>query len=313
MPRPARRMGVGVPAGTIATPNNPRGGAVTDAASSMSTGASPPAGRSDPGEPQGLRTQIGATFAAAKRLVQAHVDLARAELADIVDEVKRMVGLIGAAIGMLVVAGLLLLLGGLLFLGEWLFGSIGWGVLLGFLLLADVALVLVLLALDVKGGRIGSAFVLAAVAGVVVGVVLGLNLTSQGWTALGDQVAAAYDPATRTVLLAIGIAAAVLGALGFLVQIRHGFGAAIGGLIAGAVVGALLGGLTVAEIPVQPAAAVGMLVALVAWPILAGRDVMRTGVDGDAIAEKFKPTATMELTKETIEWVRARMPLVPKS
>jgi hypothetical protein len=282
-------------------------------ASSMSPGANPPAGRPDSGEPVGLRAQLGATFAAGKRLLRAHVDLAKAELADIVDEVKRMVALIGAAIGILVVAGFLFLIGGVLFLGEWLFGSIGWGVLLGFLLLADVALVLILLALDVKARRIGTSFLLAAVAGIIVGVVLALNLTNRGWTALGDQVAAAYSPDTRTVLLALGISAAVLGVLGFLLQIRNGFGAAIGGLLAGAVVGALIGGLTVIEIPAQAGAAMGVLVALIAWPVLAGRDVLRTGVDGEALAKKFTPEATIGLTKETIEWVRARMPLVPKS
>jgi hypothetical protein len=286
---------------------------VADDASSMSRGANPPAGRPDSGDPPGLRAQFGATFAAGKRLLKAHVDLAKAELADIVDEVKRMVALIGAAIGILIVAALLFLIGGLLFLGEWLFGSIGWGVLLGFLLLADVALVLILLALDVKAGRIGSSFVVAAVAGLAVGVLLALNLTNRGWTALGDQVAAGYDPNTRAVLLAIGISAAVLGVLGLLLQIRNGAGAAIGGLIVGALVGALLGGLTVIEIPAQAGAATGVLVALIAWPILAARDVMRTGVDGEALMKKFTPDETIGLTKETIEWVRARMPLVPKS
>ena len=286
---------------------------MADDASSMNQGAKSPAGKPDSGEPAGLRAQVGTTFGAGKRLLNAHIDLAKAELADIVDEVKRMVAFIGAAIGILFVAAFLFLIGGILFLGEWLFGSIGWGVLLGFLLLADVALVLVLLALDVKGGRIGSSFVVAAVAGVVVGVVLALNLTHRGWTALGDQVAAAYDPQTRAVLLAIGIAAAVLGVLGFLFQIRNGIGAAIAGLVGGAVVGALLGALTVVEIPVGAGAAIGVLVTLVAWPVLAGRDVMRTGVDGEALKKKFTPDETIGLTKETIEWVRARMPLVPKS
>jgi hypothetical protein len=54
-------------------------------------------------------------------------------------------------------------------------------------------------------------------------------------------------------------------------------------------------------------------VALVTWPILAARDVMQTGVDGEAIMKKFTPDETIGLTKETIEWVRARMPLAPKS
>jgi hypothetical protein len=286
---------------------------LADDASSMSRGATPPTGRPDSGEPPGLRAQFGATFAAGKRLLRAHIDLAKAEMADIMDEVKKMVALIGAAVGILFVAGLLFLIGGLLFLGEWLFGSIGWGVLLGFLLLADVALVLILLALDVKGSRIGSSFAIAAVAGIVVGAVLALNLTHRGWTALGDQVAASYDPQTRAVLLAIVISAAVLGVLVFLLQIRNGIGPAIGGLLGAAVVGVMLGGVTVVEIPIGPAAAIGVLVTFIAWPFLAARDVMRTGVDGEALKKKFTPEETIGLTKETIEWVRARMPLVPKS
>jgi len=80
---------------------------VADDASSMSRGANPPASRPEQGEPRGLRAQFGATFAAGKRLLQAHVDLAKAEMADIMDEVKKMVALIGAAIGILVVAGFL--------------------------------------------------------------------------------------------------------------------------------------------------------------------------------------------------------------
>jgi hypothetical protein len=272
-----------------------------------------PAARPDSGEPLGLRAQLGATFAAGKRLFRAHVDLAKAELSEIVDEVKRMVALIGAAIGVLVLAGLLFGIGLFLFLGEWLFGSIGWGVLLGTLLLVDVAVVAFLLALDLKGGRVASTFIVALVVGAIVGAILALDLTHRGWAALGDSVASYYDASTRTVLLAIGVSAGVVAVLGFLARIRSGSGAAIGGLILGGIVGTLLGGLTVVSLPPTVGAAIGVLVVLVMWPVLAARDLMRTGVDGEAIMKKFTPDETIELTKETIEWVRARMPLVPKS
>lgn len=272
-----------------------------------------PAGRPDADQPPGLRSQLGATFEAAKRLFRAHVDLARAELADIVDEVKRMVALIGAAIGVIILASLLFGIGMLLFLGEWLFGSIGWGVLLGTLLLVDIAVVAFLLALDVTGRRLATSLFLAVVVGVIVGVVLGFNLTNRGWTALGDAVASYYDASTRTVLLAIGSLAGIGAVLGLLATIRNGIGAAIVGIIAGAVVGAALGALTVVTMPATVGAALGVLVALITWPILAARDVMQTGVDGEAIKKRFTPDETIGLTKETIEWVRARMPLVPKS
>jgi hypothetical protein len=272
-----------------------------------------PAPRPDPNQPLGLRAQLGATFAAGKRLFRAHVDLAKAELSEIVDEVKRMVALIGAAIGVLVLAGLLFGIGLFLFLGEWLFGSIGWGVLLGTLLLVDIAVVAVLLALDVKGGRLGSSFIIGAVVGAIVGVVLALDLTNRGWTALGDAVASYYDASTRTVLLAIGTMAGIGAILGLLARMRGGIGDAIGGIILGGIVGALLGGLTVISLPPTVGAAIGVLVALVVWPILAARDLMQTGVDGEAIMKRFTPDETIGLTKETIEWVRARMPLAPKS
>lgn len=266
-------------------------------------------------EPLGIRAQAGATFEAVKRLVRAHVDLAKTEMSEIVDEVKRMVGLFAVAFAMLLLVGMLFLVGGLLFLGEWLFGSIGWGVLLGTLLLLDIALSAALAALDVSAKRIGSAFVVAVIIGIVVGVVMALDLTHRGWTALGDSLAPQFDPNTRAVLLAMGITAAVVALLGLVSgALAHASAKGyLGRLVVGAILGALLGGLTVISIPGTVGAALGVLVALIAWPVLAGRDVMRTGIDGDALKKKFTPEATIELTKETIEWVRARTPLVPKS
>jgi MFS family permease len=281
----------------------------------MRPGPGTQAGEAAAGDPPGLRTQVGATFDAGKRLLRAHVELAKTELGEIVDEVKRMVALGGAAIGILLVAALLLFIGGILFLGEWLFGSIGWGVLLGTLFLVDVALVLLLAALDVSGKRIATSFVIAAVVGIGVGLVLGLDVLHQGWQALGDAVASNViaDQATRTPVTAVAGLAIVAGILGFLGGIRSGLGAAIGGLLVAAIVGAIIGWITATPVSAQVGAALGVLVALIAWPILSGLDVARRGIDGEALANKFKPDETINLTKETIEWVRARTPLVPKS
>lgn len=284
-----------------------------DDGSMMSPGASPPSSEPATGEPLGLRAQFGATIEAGKRLLRAHMDLAKTEMGEIVDEVKRMVALGALALGAVLMVGMLLAVGGLLFIGEWLFGSIGWGVLLGTVLLIDVAAMALLLALDVDGRRIGSSLGVALVFGLVVGVVMALDLTHRGWTSVGDSMAAAYDANTRTVLLAIGVSAGVLGMLGFVTGIRSGFGNAWGRLLVWAIIGVFVGLLTVVSIPGTVGAALGVLVFLITWPILAGRDVARTGIDGDALAKKFTPQQTIDLTKETIEWVRARTPLVPKS
>ena len=82
--------------------------------------------------------------------------------------------------------------GGTLFLGEWLFGSIGWGLLLGTELAIGGAVLLVLAALYVPAGRIVGRFVLALLAGVVVAVVLALDLPHQAFTSIG-----ALGPARR--------------------------------------------------------------------------------------------------------------------
>lgn len=101
------------------------------------------------------------------------MDLAKAEAGEIMGEVKRVAILAAIAFGALFVVGFLVPIGLLLFLGDWLFGSIGWGVLHGFLFLVAIAVNAVLVALGVSAGRLGVAFLIAV--GVAVGVALGLG------------------------------------------------------------------------------------------------------------------------------------------
>jgi hypothetical protein len=264
------------------------------------------------GEPPSIRQQIGATFEAVRRLVRAHIALARAEAGEIAGEVRRMVALVGAAIGALVAVGLLLAVGLPLFLGEWLFGSIGWGVLLGAVLLVDLAVAATLLALDVGGSRVARDFVVAAVIGSALGVVLGFDLTHRAWTSLGESLVPSLDPGTRPLIVAVVSLAIVGGLLGLVAGLRGG-GLSLGGLFAGAVGGPILGVITAATIPATVGAAFGVLAALLVWPVLSGRGVIEGGIDGEAIKQRFMPDQTIEMTKETIEWVRTRTPLVPKS
>lgn len=267
----------------------------------------------DQDSPPGLFGQARATFEAAKRLIRAHVALARAEAGDILDEVKRAVALGLGALALVIVIAQLVLIGGLLFLGEWLFGSIGWGVLLGSLLLLDVAIVLVLLAVGVTTARLGRDVLVALVIGVAVGLVLGFDLTHRGWSTLADSVAGSVDPAWRTLLVAV-VALAVIGAiLGLISGLRSGVGSAIGRAIGVAVLGAVIGWVTALSIPPQVGAALGVLVGLIVWPALDGIGVARRGIDTEALRAKFTPDQTIGETKESIEWVRARLPLAPKS
>jgi hypothetical protein len=262
--------------------------------------------------PPGIREQISATIGAVKRLVRAHLELAKAELGEIVGEVKRMVALAGVALGAVLMLAFVLTLGGLLFLGDWLFGSIGWGVLLGAFLLIDVAVVAALAAVGSSSGRLGLYLGISLVVGAVVGFVLGADLAHRGWTSLGESIAPTLDPSTRPTIVAVGVVAAIGAVLGLVARLRGGVGAAFGGLVAGAIVGALVGWLTSTAISGTVGAALGTWVALLLWPILAGVGVARRGIDTEALRQRFVPDQTIETTKETIEWVRARTPLTPK-
>lgn len=275
-------------------------------------GAKPPP--PDPKPAPGLRDQIGRMRAAVMRLVSAHIALAKAELGDILDEIKSVAALAGVAIGALILAGLLVGVGIFLFLGEWLFGSMGWGILHGSLLLTGVAIAAVLAALGYGGGRIGLNFGLAALIGIVVGVALGLDLTNRGWSTLGNAMATNVPADIRPLVVAAATLAVLGGLLGLIVGARGGgiVGATVGVLV-GAIAGALIGALTAVALGPRVGAAIGVTVALIAWPVLMGMGVARTGIDTDKLKDRFYPKTTIDTTKETIEWVRKRTPLGPTS
>ncbi len=280
----------------------------------------PPPGRGQEpgpgaGPAPGLADQIRATRDSARRLLDAHVELARSEFADIGDAVKRAVAFAGIAVGALLFAAVLVAVGMPLFLGEWLFGSIGWGILIGLLLMVALAVAFAVLALGpaVKGA-VGRSILVAALIAIVVGVILGLDLSNRAWTGLADNMAANLDPGSRPLIVAvaaIGIAGAVIGLVGGLRA--GGAGAAIGGVLAGAIAGVFVGALTAIAPGRRIGAAIGISVGLVAWVVLIGASAARGGFDTDALKDRFWPARTIEVTKETIEWARERMPLSRRS
>ena len=87
----------------------------------------------------------------------------------------------------------------------------------------------------------------------------------------------------------------------------------IGGLIGGAILGAIVGALSAVRFGVGPGAALGVALGLGTWAALAGLALARKGIDGEAMKARFWPSQTIETTKETIEWVRERTPLGPRS
>jgi hypothetical protein len=243
-------------------------------------------------------------------MLRAHIDLAKAEFSEIADRLKQVAILGSLALGCGFTLLLLAPLGILLFLGEWLFGSIGWGVLLGSELMLAFTVVFLVAAVGVSARTILVGLVVSAIVGIVVGVILGLNLTNQGWVRLGDSIAGNIVPEWRVIVVAVGSSAIVLGILlALLGLLRAGLGGLVGGLIGGVILGAAIGGLTAISYSVEVAAAMGVSVALAVWPVLVVLPLVRQGIDMEELKARFWPQQTIDTTKETIEWVREQTPL----
>ena len=93
-----------------------------------------------------------------------------------------------------------------------------------------------------------------------------------------------------------------------------GVGGAVGGLVAGVVVGALLGAFLAYDFGwrVGRGARASPSLYAVYVGVLAARVASR-GIDVETIKLRFWPQQTIDTTRETIEWAKARNPLGPKS
>jgi hypothetical protein len=265
--------------------------------------------------PNGIREQLSATIEAALRVGRAHLSLARAELGEIASEGKRVGILAGIAFGCLFFAGLLVPVGLTLFLGEWLFGSIGWGVLLGGELSIGGAIVLVFAGLYVPGQRIAARLLIALFAGVVLAVLLALDLPHRAFTSLGVSLLASLDPGPRPLVVGVLVGALAGAIIGLIIGLarRLGGGGTVGAVIGLAIVGLLIGAIVAIDYSLPVAIALGLALALALWPALVGVDTYRRGIDFEVLKNRFYPRLTIETTKETIEWVRKQRPLGPKS
>ena len=230
----------------------------------------------------------------------------------IMGEVARAAALAGVAIAAAILLGLLVAIGGMLFIGEWLFGSIGWGVLLGAELLIAVAVTALMLALRVRG--LGIDILVALVVGILVGIALALGLPNQLFTRIGEALNLGIDPAVRPLATGAVLIAALGALVGLFLGARTGNGgAAIGGLFIGAIFGLIFGAFLSITFGTRAGAGLGVFTFLLLWPILHGVRLSRQGIDAEALKQRFYPAATIDTTKESIEWAKARLPLGPKS
>ena len=272
----------------------------------------------DPAPPaRGLGDEIGRFRDAVQRLVRAHIDLARAEFADIADEIKSLLALGGAALAFVLFALTLIAVGLPLFLGDWLFGSMGWGILDGALFAVAAAVTMVAGAMGARGRVLLLPVVGAIAVTVAVAALVGTDLAHRGAQDLVARVEPALRmdiPAPWDTLLAGAVVGAVAGAVLFLIagliarrSPRGALGLLFDGLIVGAVLGAILG---VTSYGWQVAAALGVTIGLLVW--IAGSVAAISGLDLGARFERLRPTTTIDTARETWEWVRARIKLAPR-
>ena len=262
-----------------------------------------------------MRTQFRATRDAFLNVVRAHVALARAEAEDIADEAKEVSVLGCLGIAALLFIALLLPIGLTLFLGEALFGSMGWGILLATLLGVAVALTATMLALEVKG--VQSSWIGAIVVGVIFGILFAGSFINELWRQVGVALGITFGAEQGATPLVVGVATVgIIGAvIGLIIGARVGGNAkrAIGGLFGGLLVGALVGAFSSNTFGFGPGVATGIAIGLIVALILLGYRFSKEGVDVERLKARFTPQASIDMTKETIEWVRERTPLGPTS
>ena len=247
--------------------------------------------------PASLAEQIGRTRASVGRLVSAHVGLLKAEIGEIIDQLKVIGTLAGVVLVLALLMANMLFIGGLLFLGEWLFGSIGWGLAHGVLLALALIVVLVMgiLGAPARAALIG--LLIALVLTVAIAVLCGSNVAYNAAVQIGANIA---QPFGSPGVIAL-IAGAVIGALLFVLLLGRmaGRGGAIAGLFVGALMGGLVGWLIGgAPWTWPPAAGFAITIGLICWPIVTAA-VALPGLDPAERFSRLYPKQSIEAFAET--------------
>lgn len=252
-------------------------------------------------EARGLFGQIGETRAAFMRLARAHLDLLRAEISAIVDQIKQMAAAAGIVLVFALLVANMLYIGGFLFVGEWLFGSMGWGLAQGVLLGLAVIVVALLVILGVRKRTYGISLLLAALLAIVLALLIGLNVTYDTANYWAGQFAAPFD----NVGLVAAIAGGVIGGLILLVLLLFvgGVFGAVAGLLVGAIIGVPIGWLMGgAPWTWPPAVGFSLTVGLVLLPILCVAIGWRQ-IDLEKRFRGLYPRQSIEAAQETRAWL----------
>jgi hypothetical protein len=207
---------------------------------------------------------------------------------------------------------ILLYVGSFLFLGEWLFGSMGWGIIHGSLIGVGIVAGV---AVDLAGGRVRSyAWGLAwgLVVGLAVGLVLSFNVANDAaeWGAglVEDQLSLDEHWAPTLVGLVVGgvITAVVALVLGW--RARWSFGSPFVVTIAGFAVGGFVGAILASTRYDNPDGVAGLavMVGLLTWIIVGLLLAYRRGFDPEARYAGLLPRESIAAFEGSRDFVRAQ-------
>jgi len=172
-------------------------------------------------------------------------------------------------------------------------------------LFVAIAVACSLAAVGVSGARIGRAFVVALLLGLLVGILMAFGIPNMAYTSVGQNVLTGIEPGVRP--LVVGMV--IIGAIGLIVGIvAAARGGGVGAVFAGLVAGVVIGAISATTPGYQVGAGIGIAVGYIAWIALMVTDIMRTGVDIEELKARFTPTQTIETSKETLAWLQSKMP-----
>ncbi len=244
------------------------------------------------------------------------MDLLKAELAVTGHDLAVILGMVLAALCFVVVALLLIAIGTFLFLGEWLFGSMAWGILHGTLFLV---LLCVPIGVNLAGGS-ASATMRGVATGVAVTLLLWIvfasNVLRDAAVRAGGSLEASIglEPALLPTLVGLVAGAVVLGVMLALVGSRRAMGVGLGisGLALGAVVGALLGSVT---FDTKGALAVSLTIGLLTSIVVILLVAVRQGFDPERRYERLVPRESIAMAEESKkflmrQWRRQRRKVI---
>jgi hypothetical protein len=241
------------------------------------------------------------------------IALLKAELSVAGKELGIIIGLAAGALTLALLTLILLYVGTFLFMGDWLFGSMGWGIIHGTLLAGAL---IGIIAVNLAGGQIG-AYLWGVVWGVLVAVLLSLLLISNllreaavaGAEAVENDIP--LHPHLLPTVVGFVVGAAILAVAALIAGWRSDwkYGSPLVMTIIGIGLGGFVGMLFASTVYDNPNGVVGLgiMVGLIVWISVGAWLASRRGFDPEARYESLVPRESMASFETTRTFMEQQM------